>query len=121
MANESVLRSNNERLEFLGDAILGAVSATLLYRGLSDRPEGELAKIKSVVVSEEVLSGIARELQIDSLLILGHGEEITGGRAKSAIPADALEALIGAHYLAAGYKAAYDFVSGRIGPEIDRV
>ncbi|GHU61061.1 ribonuclease 3 [Spirochaetia bacterium] len=121
VANESGLRYNNERLEFLGDAILGAVSADLLYRGLSDRPEGELAKIKSVVVSEDILSGIARELQIDNLLILGRGEELSGGRTKNAILADALEALIGALYLDSGYKAAYTFVSSRIGPEIDRV
>jgi ribonuclease-3 len=121
VTNESAQRSNNERLEFLGDAVLGAVSATLLYQGLSDRPEGELAKIKSVVVSEDILSGIARELQIDHLLILGRGEELSGGRTKSAILADALEALIGALYLDSGYKAAYAFVSGRIGPEITRV
>ncbi|GHV75656.1 ribonuclease 3 [Spirochaetia bacterium] len=121
VANESGLRHNNERLEFLGDAILGAVSADLLYRGLSDKSEGELAKIKSVVVSADVLSGIALELQIDKLLILGRGEELSGGRAKNAILADALEALIGALYLDSGYKAAYTFVSRRIGPEISRV
>jgi ribonuclease-3 len=121
VANESGLRCNNERLEFLGDAILGAVSAALLYQELSDRSEGELAKIKSVVVSEDILSGLARELQIDNLLILGRGEELSGGRTKNAILADALEALIGALYLDSGYKAAYAFVSSRIGPEIARV
>jgi ribonuclease-3 len=121
VTNESGLRCNNERLEFLGDAILGAVCAALLYQGLSDRPEGELAKIKSVVVSEDILSGLARELQIDNLLILGRGEELSGGRTKNAILADAMEALIGALYLDSGYKAAYTFVSSRIGPEIDRV
>nr|WP_051004344.1 ribonuclease III [Treponema primitia] len=121
VANESGLRYNNERLEFLGDAILGAVTATLLYQGLTDKPEGDLAKIKSVVVSEDILSGIARELQIDSLLILGRGEELSGGRTKNAILADAMEALIGALYLDSGYKAAHTFVSSRIGPEIKRV
>jgi ribonuclease-3 len=121
VSNESGLRYNNERLEFLGDAILGAVSADLLYRLPGDKSEGELAKIKSVVVSEDVLSGIARELQIDNLLILGRGEDLSGGRTKNAILADALEALIGALYLDSGYKAAYAFVSRRIGPEIDRV
>jgi ribonuclease-3 len=119
--NESEQRHNNERLEFLGDSILGAVAATLLYQGLADRAEGALAKIKSVVVSEEVLAGIARELQIDKLLILGRGEELSGGRAKNAILADALEALIGAIYLDSGYKAAQNFVSARIGVEIERV
>jgi ribonuclease-3 len=119
--NESGQRQNNERLEFLGDSILGAVASTLLYQNLADRPEGDLAKIKSVVVSEEVLSGIARELQIDKLLILGKGEELSGGREKNTILADALEALIGAIYLDSGYKAAYNFVSLRIGVEIERV
>jgi ribonuclease-3 len=119
--NETGLRNNNERLEFLGDAVLGAVTATLLYETLQDRNEGELAKIKSVVVSEDILSGVARELQIDHCLILGRGEELSGGRNKNAILADALEALIGALYLDSGYKAAFTFVSRRIGPEIRRV
>jgi ribonuclease-3 len=119
--NESGHRQNNERLEFLGDSILGAVTATLLYQDLADRPEGALAKIKSVVVSEDILSGIARELQIDKLLILGRGEELTGGRTKSAILADALEALIGAIYLDSGYKAAQCFIGAHISVEIGRV
>ena len=121
VANESDQKINNERLEFLGDAILGAVTASLLYQGLETRPEGELARIKSVVVSEDVLSAVALELQIDSLLILGRGEELSGGRTKKAILADALEALIGAIYLDSGYKGAYDFVSRFIKTEIDRV
>ena len=120
-SNESQHKSNNERLEFLGDAILGAVAANLLYQTLEDRPEGDLAKIKSVVVSEDVLSGVARELQIDNLLILGRGEELSGGRSKNAILADALEALIGAIYLDSGYKSAFAFVSGFISAEIERV
>jgi ribonuclease-3 len=121
VANESGYRGNNERLEFLGDAVLGAVIAELLYRKLADKPEGELAKIKSVVVSENILAGVARTLQIDSLLLLGKGEEFSGGRQKSAILADAMEALIGAVYLDSGYKAVFGFVSRWIGLEIDRV
>jgi ribonuclease-3 len=121
VSNEAGHKFNNERLEFLGDAVLGAVTATLLYEGLADRPEGELAKIKSVVVSEEVLSGVARELQLDGPLVLGKGEENTGGRTKKAILADALEALIGALYLDSGYKAAFAFVKGRMEKEIRRV
>jgi ribonuclease-3 len=114
-------RRNNERLEFLGDAILGAVTAALLYEELPEKNEGELAKIKSVVVSENVLSQVARELQIDSLLILGKGEELSGGREKNAILADTLEALIGALYLDSGYRAAGDFVSRWIRGEVHRV
>jgi ribonuclease-3 len=121
VSNESGSRENNERLEFLGDSVLGAITADLLYKELSGRPEGELAKIKSVVVSEEVLSGVARELQIDNFLLLGKGEELSGGRQKSAILADAIEALIGALYLDSGYKAVFAFVSRWMGPEIHRV
>jgi ribonuclease-3 len=121
VSNESDYKLNNERLEFLGDAVLGAVSAALLYARLAGRPEGELAKIKAVVVSEDILAGIARELQIDTLLLLGRGEENSGGRTKKAILADALEALIGALYLDSGYKAVFPFVSRFIDPEISRV
>ncbi|MDR0990883.1 MAG: ribonuclease III, partial [Propionibacteriaceae bacterium] len=81
-AYENGAGPTNERLEFLGDAILGAVTATLLYGAFADRQEGTLAKIKSVVVSEDILAGVARELQIDTLLLLGKGEDQTGGRTK---------------------------------------
>jgi len=112
---------NNERLEFLGDSILGAVCATLLYEKYPEKNEGDLAKIKSVVVCEDVLSMVARFLQIDTMLLLGKGEELTGGREKKAILADTLEALIGAIYLDSGYTAAFDFINRYFAPEIDRV
>jgi ribonuclease-3 len=112
---------NNERLEFLGDSILGAVCVTLLYQKYAEKSEGDLAKIKSVVVSADVLSAVARVLQIDTMLLLGKGEELSGGRTKKTILADALEALIGALYLDSGYKAAFAFVSRCIAPEIDQV
>jgi ribonuclease-3 len=115
------LKCNNERLEFLGDSILGAITATLLYSDFSDKSEGNLAKIKAMVVSEEALSGIARELQIDNLLLLGKGEDRSGGRGKKTILADAFEALIGALYLDSGYKAASSFVSPHIRAEIRRM
>jgi ribonuclease-3 len=121
VSNETGNKANNERLEFLGDSVLGVVCATLLYQSYKDKAEGELAKIKAVVVSEDILSGIALGLQIDKMLLLGKGEEMSGGRAKKAILADAMEALIGALYLDSGYKAAFDFVSGCIQPEIDKV
>jgi ribonuclease-3 len=97
------------------------VCAALLYEQYSEKSEGELAKIKSVVVSEDILSAIARVLQIDSMLLLGKGENLSGGRTKKAILADAMEALIGALYLDSGYKAAFAFVKRCIAPEIDRV
>ena len=121
VSNESNTKLNNERLEFLGDAVLGAVAANLLYKNLAGRPEGDLARIKSVVVSEDVLSAVALEFQIDTLLILGRGEELSGGRTKKAILADALEALIGAIYLDQGFKSAFAFVSRFINAEIERV
>jgi ribonuclease-3 len=121
VSNETGNKLNNERLEFLGDSILGAVCATLLYQNFKDKPEGELAKIKAVVVSEDILSGIALNLGIDKMLLLGKGEEMSGGRTKKAILADALEALIGALYLDSGYKSASDFVGDCIQPEIDKV
>ncbi|WP_461245816.1 ribonuclease III [Treponema sp. R6D11] len=121
VSNETGNKSNNERLEFLGDSILGAVCATLLYQNYKDKPEGEMAKIKAVVVSEDILSSIALNLGIDKMLLLGKGEEMSGGRTKKAILADALEALIGALYLDSGYKPAFDFVSDCIQPEIDKV
>jgi ribonuclease-3 len=121
LSNETNIRVNNERLEFLGDAVLGAITAALLYERFEDKPEGELAKIKSVVVSEDVLSGVARELQIDGFLLLGRGEDISGGRTKPAILADALEALVGALFLDSGYRETQVFVSRFISPEISRV
>ncbi|MDR2767381.1 MAG: ribonuclease III [Treponema sp.] len=120
VSNE-VSTPNNERLEFLGDAILGAVTASILYQNLGEKNEGELAKIKSVVVSEDTLAGIALELSLDKVLVLGKGEELTGGRTKKAILADALEALIGALYLDGGFGAAFGFVAPRVESEITRV
>jgi ribonuclease-3 len=105
----------------LGDSILGAVCVTLLYKDFPEKSEGELAKIKSVVVSEDILSEIAKGLKIDEMLLLGKGEDQSGGRTKKAILADAMEALIGALYLDSGYKTAFDFVSGCISAEIVRV
>ena len=121
VSNEVGSRLNNERLEFLGDSILGAACATLLYQKYSDKAEGELAKIKSVAVSEEVLSSVARILQIDTMLLLGRGEELSGGREKKAILADTLEAMIGALYLDSGYQRAFELISRYFIPEIDRI
>lgn len=95
--------SHNERLEFLGDAVLGLAVADILYERLEGRPEGELARIKSAVVSEATLCEVANSLGIAEVLKLGRGEELSGGRQKPAILADALEAVIGAIFLDSGY------------------
>ncbi len=119
--NQQHVRVNNERLEFLGDAVLGMATASHLYESMEDKPEGDLAKIKAVVVSEPVLSEIALRLGIDKCLVLGKGEEQSGGRKKKAILADAMEAVIGAYYLDSGFRLAEEFVLRNIIPEIEKV
>ena len=117
LTNEAHGVKNNERLEFLGDSVLGMVTAAYLYTNL-DNPEGDLAKIKSAVVSEKALAPVALRFGIDKLLLLGHGEVLTGGRTKPAILADCMEAIIGAYYLDSGYKAAEKYVLSFIAPAI---
>ena len=113
---------NNERLEFLGDSVLGLATAAFLYEDMMDNPEGDLARIKSNVVSEKTLSVIAKNvMHIDSYLVMGKGEELSGGREKPAILADAVEAVIGALYLDSGYAAAEKLVRELIVPEIHKV
>ncbi|WP_329519862.1 ribonuclease III [Spirillospora sp. NBC_01491] len=92
----------NERLEFLGDSVLGLVVTDTLFRGHPDLPEGQLAKLRAAVVNMRALAGVARSLGVGAHIRLGRGEEGTGGRDKSSILADTLEALIGAVYLDQG-------------------
>lgn len=120
LTNEKRNIKNNERLEFLGDSVLGMVTAAYLYNNF-ENPEGDLAKIKSAVVSEKALAPIALTFGIDKLLELGKGEEMTGGRTKPAILADCMEAVIGACYLDSGYKTAEKYVLSFIVPEINKV
>ncbi|MGD9939415.1 MAG: ribonuclease III [Clostridia bacterium] len=112
---------NNERLEFLGDAVLGMVTASRLFTTLEDKAEGDLARIKSFVVSEEALSGMARSLGVDGMLLVGKGEERSGGRNKKALLADALEAIFGAAFLDGGFEKARDLVLSLVTPEINKV
>ncbi|HBB43642.1 MAG TPA: ribonuclease III [Treponema sp.] len=120
--NEEHHRYNNERLEFLGDSVLGLATADFLYEDMMDNPEGDLARIKANVVSENSLAPIARNImQIDRYIVLGKGEEMSGGRQKNAILADAVEAVIGALYLDSGFEKARDFVLRLIVPEIRKV
>jgi ribonuclease-3 len=119
ISNEIGQKANNERLEFLGDSVLGCITATLLFEKLIDEAEGQLTKVKSAAVSEDALSAIAKGLDISKYLLMGRGEEISGGRNKKAILAYALEALIGAVYIDSGYTAAYNFVSAFIFSEIN--
>jgi len=92
----------NERLEFLGDSVLGLVVTDTLFRGYPSLPEGQLAKFRAAVVQMRALAEVARELSLGSYIRLGRGEEVTGGRNKSSILADTLEAVIGAVYIDCG-------------------
>jgi ribonuclease-3 len=111
-------QTNNERLEFLGDAILGQCVASFLYKNFPERPEGELARIKSIVVSEKVLAPLAVDLGIPDSIQLGKGEESSGGKRKKAILADCVEALIAAVFLDQGNDAAFEFVKRLLEPKI---
>jgi ribonuclease-3 len=109
----------NERLEFLGDAVLGLVITDALYRTHPDLSEGQLAKLRAAVVNMRALAGVARSLDLGSYLRLGRGEEATGGRDKSSILADAVEAVIGAVYLAGGFPLASEFVHRLFDPLLE--
>jgi ribonuclease-3 len=112
---------NNEKLEFLGDSVLGLVVSDYLFQILPDKAEGDLARIKSFVVSEDSLEIIAKAIKVDNFILIGKGEEYSGGRTKKALLADAMEAIIGAYYLDSGYRAARDFILKYIVPEINKV
>ncbi len=103
--------SSYERLEFLGDAVLGVLAAEWLYEHLAEGDEGELSKLKSYLVSEPVLAAFAASLAIGPALRLGVGEERSGGRDKASLLADALEAVIAALYLDGGIAAARSLVA----------
>jgi ribonuclease-3 len=110
----------NERLEFLGDAVLGLIVTDTLFRKYPDLPEGQLAKLRAAVVQMRALADVARSLRLGSYVRLGRGEEGTGGRDKSSILADTLEALIGAVYFECGLSAAHRLVHRLFDPVIDR-
>ncbi|MGI6180816.1 MAG: ribonuclease III [Agathobaculum sp.] len=101
---------HNERLEFLGDSVLGFVTAAHLMTHYPDLPEGELTKLRAAVVCESALCEIAKEIGIPQEIRLGHGEELGGGRERPSILADATEALLGAIYLDGGIEPAREFV-----------
>ncbi|MGI5348570.1 ribonuclease III [Streptomyces sp. CA-250714] len=110
----------NERLEFLGDSVLGLVVTDTLYRMHPDLPEGQLAKLRAAVVNSRALAGVARGLDLGAFIRLGRGEEGTGGRDKASILADTLEAVIGAVYLDQGLEAASELVHRLFDPLIER-
>ena len=101
---------SNERLEFLGDSILGMLVADHLYRNFPDRPEGELTRMRADMVCERALAAVAGKIGLGEHLLLGKGEEAGGGRGRDSILADAVESVIAASYLDGGMEAAKQFV-----------
>ncbi len=102
--------SSNERLEFLGDSILGFIVAEYLYRRYPEHPEGDLTRMRADLVCETSLAGVAGRLGLGEYLLLGHGEEQGGGRSRSSINADAIESMIAASYIDGGFSAAKGIV-----------
>ena len=110
---------HNERLEFLGDSVLGIVVTETLFRAFPDLPEGQLAKLRAAVVNARALASLAQALGIGTYLLLGRGEETTGGRQKASILADAMEAVIGAIYLTGGMPGVAGFIHRCVDPMIE--
>ena len=121
-ANEAQGRvAHNERLEFLGDAVLELASSTYLYTHFPRLPEGELTKTRASIVCSAALAKIAARLGLGEYLLLGHGEEMSGGRARTTNLEDAFEAVLGAIYLDQGWETARDYALRQLAPEFDQV
>jgi len=112
---------SNERLEFLGDSVLGLVVVEYLYAQFPDRGEGELAQAKALIVCKDALAAAARRMDLAPLIRLGRTEEAMGGRNRDSIIADAVEALVAVIYRESGYEAAREFLLGLLAPEIAAV
>jgi ribonuclease-3 len=121
-ANEHRSRGqkDNERLEFLGDAVLEVVSSDFLFHEHPEMPEGKLTRLRASIVCEPTLALCARDISLSDYLLLGHGEEITGGRRRNSIVSDAMEALIGAIYLDGGFANAKEFVERFVLNDIEK-
>ncbi len=113
--------NTNERLEFLGDAILGLIVTEYLYKKYPNQPEGRLTEIKSLVVSRKILTQVARKINLGEYLYLGAGEEKSGGRNRSSIISDAMEAVFGAIYLDGGYQAIKNAIDALILSNLDDI
>jgi len=110
---------HNQRLEFLGDAVLEIIISEHLFRLLKQSSEGELTKLRAAVVCEAALAGVARRLRLGEALRMGRGEELTGGRERPSVLADAFEAFLGAMYLARGLDVTRQFVLQHLGPLVE--
>jgi ribonuclease-3 len=119
--NPDFARPSNERLEFLGDAILNFIVAEKLYKEFPKLPEGELTEIRASLVCRDTLAELASSLKLGDWLLLGRGEEANGGRAKASNLANAMEALIGALYLDQGLARARRFILRQLKPELEKI
>jgi ribonuclease-3 len=113
VAHESRIHSN-ERLELLGDAVLGLVVVEFLYQRYPDKEEGELTSMKSLIVSRRILARIARALRLGQFILISESEEKSGGRSRASINSDAVEAIIGAIYLDGGLEKAREFIHEKV-------
>ena len=119
--NPSLAPVSNERLEFLGDAVLGLVVAEKLYQDLPDSDEGEMTRLRAALISRDTLARMARAIGLGDYLYLGKGEEASGGRRKPANLAGVLEAVIAAIFLDRGSAITTDFILRLLNPELQRV
>lgn len=117
--NPELGMQSNERLEFLGDSLLGMTVALLIYEKKPELSEGQMTKLRSELVCEKSLAGLAQKLDIGLYLLLGRGEENTGGRSRPSILSDAFESVLAAMYIDGGYLAIEQFVSGIFKPLIE--
>jgi len=118
-AFEHGLDLTNERLEFLGDSVLGLVVTDMAYRSFPGMPEGQLAKLRAAIVNMQALADVARSLALGGVVLLGRGEELSGGREKPSILADALEAVFGAVYLDQGLEVARSLIERLFRPRME--
>jgi len=121
LTHRSAPGSSNERLEFLGDAVLDIVVSEVLYHSLPDAPEGDLSRLRASLVRDTSLAGIAADLGMGEQLILGSGERKTGGHRRQSILADALEALFGAVYLDSGFDTAAGLIRRVFADKLDEL
>ncbi|MEY4138439.1 MAG: hypothetical protein RLZZ371_621 [Pseudomonadota bacterium] len=126
ITHRSFSSDHNERLEFLGDSVLGVVVADMLYRRLQNRPEGDLSRVRANLVKQDTLHQLALALGLPDVMLLGEGEMRSGGQKRPSILADALEAVIGAVYLDAGFSEAQALVQRlyqavQINPEMEAI
>ncbi len=109
-ANENKLKKNNERFEFLGDSVLGFVTAEYLFSEYKNRPEGEMTKLRAAVVCEKSLFKFAEQIDLGKYILLGRGEDSTGGRNRPSVVSDAFEAVVAAIYLDGGMDAVKPYI-----------